>query len=515
VKKQPTTLWTAGDRRGSSSITADRTHLTRRNGCYAEMSSNAASVTRVAPTKRNVIAGGKLDQRPPKKLCQALDSISQQKRRSVKVGKERLENSAQAERGKLTKGSNVRTHSILSGFQKRGQYNFSSTSQLVGEDIQCDVGLAFLFLDADSEGLDEHEAQWLGRFADRPGVTQWEPNSKKRARKASLPETKATLSRKKSSSALYRSRISYEGVSINLGNHKSSVAAAAAQDLANLALFGSDHKKDRHVLTRDEAWKALIAVMMPGAGPCGRVEEFCSLLTVERKAMFEQKIEEALSAIGGNDDHFADILSGVDHDAFSAAKEIDEATEVRRREDAKIAEKKERARKMRRARRRDKANQRRLEKARSSARKRSRVMPVSRDGFVFGDEHGMYGINEMGRFFWTREMSSGSALHTHETLASHFTLGESALAAQSSDHSRSNIFMDEAEERSLSPIAHSRPEQADNPILMISSESVNEEQTPEPGRERREHEKSAVFYGKRADRDRSGQICRRIAAPSS
>jgi len=375
--------------------------------CSADSQLKSAKKTEIAPLKRKSPSGCG-EQHICKKLCLGLKMASGQSKCSVKV------QSGEHSLGGLwnsPEGNSLRTHMSMSQIlRKQRKYNWSSSSHLVGEDIDCGIGLAFVFLASDSEGLGEHDPRWLGRYADRPGVTRWEPNSKKSRKGASSVRNATTIA----NDVLYRSRISYEGVSINLGNHKSSVAAAAAQDLANLALFGSDHRKDRHVLSRREGWKALMTVLMPGAQPYGQVDAFCSLLTEQRKAMFEQKIEEALSVIGGKDDVLADILSGLDYDALDDAREADKLKEIERLDEIKRASK-ERARKMRKARRLEKEKQSSIENAPCSP-SRAMVLPIDKHGFVFGGDHGMYGISEIGGFFWKREMCTNTALPSQTIL---------------------------------------------------------------------------------------------------
>lgn len=376
ARKQPS-IFRPEDQQGSALVTTDKPQVPRqRKTCLAEASLKTAPSTQVTPLKRKSTSTCAGEQRHRKKLCLGLD-----------LGKESYGN-----------------NNISRFLPKGGQYDFSSTSQLVGEDIQCGI-ISFTFLESDAEGMGENDPRYLGRYADRPGVTKWEPNSKKgRKGSASASNAKQTSS-SFSNGALYRSRISYGGNSINLGNHKTSTAAAAAQDLANLALFGSDHRKDRHILSRDEGWNALRTVSMPGARSCGQIDPFCLLLTEQRKAMFEQKIEEALSAIGGRDDFVADILSEVDYGAFKAAEETDEANDAKRLVEAKKAAK-EQARKMKKkkARQLEKKNRRQGENV-PRVRKRATILPVDRDGFVFRGEHGIYGISEVGNFFfWKRDI---------------------------------------------------------------------------------------------------------------
>ena len=292
--------------------------------------------------------------------------------------------------------------------RRKGQSNQSCKSQMVGEDIRCDVGLAFIHMESDSEGESERDPVWLDRHADRPNLTRWDPHVKRPIRKGVGTSTSNQLAggMKKLNQILYKSRITHEGASINLGSHLSATAAAAAQDLANLSLLGSDDGKPMQILSRDEAVAALRAVEIPGCSYNGQVDAICFQFTEQKKVLFERSIDQALASIGGQDDVLADILSSVDAETFAAAQAGDAVIAAERL----VVLKKEK-----RARARLEKKQLFLQNlkgsdsdASSSNESTMEEFAADVDDFLFCSGHGLYGVDSHGQLLWKRETASDS-----------------------------------------------------------------------------------------------------------
>ena len=279
----------------------------------------------------------------------------------------------------------------------RRRHHPGSIAQFIGEDIICDPGLAFLEPLCDSDRYETYK-HWQGKYENVPGITRIQTTSGRGPRKYNRRGSSssvgssgpaATGKRGGGTDVRYKSASNYKGVSINLGTHQSSAAAVAMQDLVNLSLLGSEHSKTMQILSRDEAWAALNTAELPGVHPYKQVDQFQSLFTEQFKPVFEEKLDEALTAIGGQDDMLADTLCNLDAEAQRQAEAVDAS------QDAKLAKARERKEKelLRRARKAAKM-------ARKYARKPRRTLKVNTPRFR--GKHGIYGIDDKGRYFWFR-----------------------------------------------------------------------------------------------------------------
>ena len=305
-----------------------------------------------------------------------------------------------------TDGDNIETDLIGPGTSCPMPWNTSqkrrhfpgSKMQALGEDIVCNAGLVFggpaLAYEADSD------AEWVRKYEGGPGITRARATAYRNIKKGRRggPGFHNSVSAFSSSapgsdSVCYKSVTNYRGVHISLGTHPSSAAALATQDLANLALLGSEHSKTMQILSRDEAWAALKATNVPGVKSCGQVDPCETLFTEDFKPVFEEMMENALASIGGQDDILADMICGIDANACRQAVTID-ARLAKEQEQKEKKEEKERARR---------AN-RRVEKTTRARRNAQRS--TCGDCFgkankpLFKGEHGIYGVDDKGIYFW-------------------------------------------------------------------------------------------------------------------
>ena len=286
-------------------------------------------------------------------------------------------------------------------------------SQFLGEDILCDTGLAFLPPDYDDPDEDETLKHWRAKYENGPGVTRAQiassaskatGRSRQYARRGSSGSVASSGSAAggsggtpgsnalggTSSDQRYKSVVRYNGAPINLGTHRSSAAAVAMQDLADLALLGSEHDKKMQLLSRDEAWMALHTAKLPGVHPYGQVDQFSSLFSANYKPIFEEKMEDALASIGGQDDMLAEVLCSLDTETQRQAEAADASASDQLNRVRKYKEKQV----TRRARRTEKLLKKHL------AVKPRTVGPANAPRFQ--EDHGIYGVGDDGKIFWFR-----------------------------------------------------------------------------------------------------------------
>ena len=286
--------------------------------------------------------------------------------------------------------------------------------QFLGEDILCDTGLAFLPPDYDDPDEDETLDHWRAKYENGPGVTRAQitssaskatGRSRQYARRGSSGSVASSGSAAGGSGGTsgsialggtlsdhqrYKSVVRYNGAPINLGTHRSSAAAVAMQDLADLALLGSEHDKKMQLLSRDEAWMALHTAKLPGVHPYGQVDQFSSLFSANYKPIFEEKMEDALASIGGQDDMLAEVLCSLDTETQRQAEAADASASDQLNRERKYKEKQV----TRRARRTDKLLKKHL------AVKPRNVGPANAPRFQ--EDHGIYGVGDDGKIFWFR-----------------------------------------------------------------------------------------------------------------
>lgn len=284
--------------------------------------------------------------------------------------------------------------------------------QFLGEDILCDTGLAFLPPDYDDSEEDQTLDQWRAQYEKGPGVSRVQMASS-----ASKSTGRARQYRRGSSGSVgssgsaggggagagagsnaggvssslelrYKSVVRYNDTQINLGNHRTSAASVAMQDLANLALLGSEHDKKMQLLSREEAWVALHTAKLPGVHPYGQVDQFSSLFSANYKPVFEEKLEDALASIGGQDDMLAEILCNLDNESHRQAETADASRANELNRNRKYKEK----RVARRARRTEKL----LRKHLAVKRRTIGMTNVPR----YQGNHGLYGVDDDGKMFW-------------------------------------------------------------------------------------------------------------------
>jgi len=300
--------------------------------------------------------------------------------------------------------------------------------QFVGEDILCDAGLAFLPPDYDASDEDETLEHWRAKYENGPGVTRGQmalsaSKAAGRARQYARRSSSGSVGSIGSSGSLgggggisgshaaggsssdqrYKSVVRYNGAPINLGTHQTSAAAVAMQDLANLALLGSEHDKKMQLLSRDEAWMALYTAKLPGVHPYGQVDQFSSLFSANYKPIFEGKLEDALSSIGGQDDMIAEVLCKLDKETERQAKASDASDADQLKRLRKYKEKQV----TRRARRNKKLLKKNL------AVKHRRVGPINTPRFQ--GSHGAYGVGDDGKIFWFRIKDNSEARQLKKT----------------------------------------------------------------------------------------------------
>jgi len=252
-------------------------------------------------------------------------------------------------------------------------------SQIIGEDILCGNGLCFenIPLDHHSDLNDfanyaDQQYLWIDKFADIPGVTRWEPSKKKYIRKSKKKSYK--------NGVLYRSAISLHGTSVHLGNHQLSVSAAASLDLANILFWGSEYHRPLHVLSRMEAYDALLASGAPGIHPGGHIDPHFDTFTENHKKTFQYYVDRALTSIGGSDDKLASLLSSIDEETHKLALHTDQLTEIAQLKALKKQKRKQaRINKM---------------KANNTAHTPPSNTPL------FQGQHGQFDVSDSGSFCW-------------------------------------------------------------------------------------------------------------------
>ena len=285
--------------------------------------------------------------------------------------------------------------------------------QFLGEDILCDTGLAFLPPDYEDPDEDETLERWRAKYENGPGVSRAQMTSaaskatgrsRQYARRSSSGSVGSfgsaggsggtsgsnTVGGSSSDHQRYKSVVRYNGAPINLGTHRTSAAALAMQDLADLALLGSEHDKKMQLLSRDEAWMALHTAKLPGVHPYGQVDQFSELFSAKYKPIFEEKMEDALASIGGQDDVLAEVLCSLDNETQRQAEAADASVADQLNRVGKYKEKQV----ARRARRTEKLLKKHL------AVKPWRAGPVNAPRFQ--KDHGIYGVGDDGKIFWFR-----------------------------------------------------------------------------------------------------------------
>ena len=262
------------------------------------------------------------------------------------------------------------------------------TSKVICEDIECGNGLAFNHWDS---GLKAENEQWLDKYSDRVGVRKWVSRDRKSVKKNSLENIR------------YRSNFSCDGINLHLGNHRTSSSAAAAIDLANILLLGSEDCKPLHVLSSVEAGIALKAAGVPGIYSDGRVEPLNEKFFTENvKNSFVKSIDSALASIGGQDDLLSSIICSLDGETVRGAELHDKQEQERQQKrDAKLK-------------RRAKAK----EERRKKLEKMSRIVAVDEksdqgNGLLqFEGEHGLFEVDDNGQYAWIKDCE----FHTKKTL---------------------------------------------------------------------------------------------------
>ena len=189
------------------------------------------------------------------------------------------------------------------------------TRQILDEDISCGgTGLVFV-----SE--DNNNSESLGKYLDTPGVylvnagnRNMNKTSKRQKKRIAQESSKRSWSKKKedvqinnsNTTKIYKARVNYFGVSVNLGSYQSSASAAAAVDISNVLFWGEDNNKPLYILSMNEVESSLKAVGITNI--IAESERIRQKFDEERKAEFEQFIEAALLSIGGKDSELASIV---------------------------------------------------------------------------------------------------------------------------------------------------------------------------------------------------------------
>lgn len=257
-------------------------------------------------------------------------------------------------------------------------------SKVIREDIECGTGLAFNHWDS---ALKDENEQWLDKYSDRVGIRKWISRDRKSVKKKSFENIR------------YRSNFSCDGISLHLGNHRTSASAAAAVDLANILLLGSEDCKPLHVLSSVEAGIALKASGVPGIYSDGRVEPLNeNFFTENVKNSFVKSIDNALASIGGQDDLLSSILCSLDGETVRGAE---------------LHDKQEQERQQKRE-----AKQKRRAKARKKLEENDTFLAVDESsdqnsGFLqFEGEHGLFEVDRNGKFCWIKD----AGIHTKKNL---------------------------------------------------------------------------------------------------
>mmetsp|Transcript_9282 Transcript_9282/g.13793 ORF Transcript_9282/g.13793 Transcript_9282/m.13793 type:complete len:639 (-) Transcript_9282:85-2001(-) len=208
----------------------------------------------------------------------------------------------------------------------------TSKYQQLLDDIDCGTGLVFL-------DFDNGDNKFSNRYLSTPGVRVFEDhksnnkNAKNTTKGGQAEEKKlkdkktrkSTGNTKRSCSSprrstkgqeehhnqntttLYKARGKFFDVSVNLGCHRSSAAAAAAVDIANVLFWGGENiKKPLYVLSLNEIEKGLKAAGVNDVKALSDV--FRQKFNEEHKVLFENYVENTLCSIGGKDDDAANVL---------------------------------------------------------------------------------------------------------------------------------------------------------------------------------------------------------------
>lgn len=261
-------------------------------------------------------------------------------------------------------------------------------SKIICEDIECGTGLAFNHWDS---ALKDEDEQWLDKYSDRVGIRKWVTRDRKSVKKKSSENTR------------YRSNFSCDGISLHLGNHRTSASAAAAIDLANILLLGTDDCKPLHVLSSVEAGIALKAAGVPGIYSDGRVEPLNEKFFTENvKNSFVKSIDNALASIGGQDDLLSSILCSLDVETVREADLHDKQEQERQQKrEAKLK-------------RRAKAQEERRKKLEENNAfvAVDESLDHNKCFLQFEGEHGLFEVDRNGKFTWIKDTD----FHTNKPL---------------------------------------------------------------------------------------------------
>jgi len=285
---------------------------------------------------------------------------------------------------------------------------YYAPTQLINDEIDCGIGLIFQNLDDDIP---------LDQFLTRPGVRRSNKvkrssasimmrnpakkngRRKRRREEELLNNTTAagtTTGTQESAStftfAYYSARTSFAGVSVNLGSdHITTVAAAAALDIANKLYWGNDNEKPYYVLSEVEVMTALDAI---GYGRDIDPGEFLHcLFTQERKEYFELLVDRALSSLGGRDEFYTDILCAIDKD-HANRRSADSKNSRRRKKnslEAKVEAKVEVE---------EKPHDDRKRKSNSKSEGKPEKKPNGKCQISYPGEHVIFDIDDEGVFTW-------------------------------------------------------------------------------------------------------------------
>lgn len=166
-----------------------------------------------------------------------------------------------------------------------------------GSDLEQNVEWADMFLH--KSGISRHNHLNIARGNDN-GIREEQRGTRKRDNKHGIYYGR------------YRATMNFNGVCLNLGSdHSTSAEAAAALDLGQCLLKGSENLKTPTVLSRPELISGLQAAGLPKSHG-NRSDPLSSFKVNEvTKLWFESIVENALTSLGGMDYQLSNILAEI------------------------------------------------------------------------------------------------------------------------------------------------------------------------------------------------------------
>lgn len=162
----------------------------------------------------------------------------------------------------------------------------------------------------------EQNVEWSDMFLQKTGISRQNHLSIARGNDNGIREEQRGARKRDHNRGIhcgrYRATMSFNGVCLNLGSgHSTSAEAAAALDLGQCLLKGSENLKTPTVLSRPELISGLQAAGLPKSHG-NRSDPLPSFKVNEvTKLWFESMVENALTSLGGMDYQLSHILAEI------------------------------------------------------------------------------------------------------------------------------------------------------------------------------------------------------------